>query len=98
MKYFGVGLVLLGLGVLSAPRLLAQEGPSSAGTQDGPLATLKKDIKILVLAKISDPVIIGYIRHNARPGEPPTTQDLVELKQAGASEAVLKALVEATAT
>jgi hypothetical protein len=52
----------------------------------------KADIKKLIDAKMSDTVIVSYIKTNAPVRMTPT--DLVLLKSAGATEAVLTALVQ----
>lgn len=52
----------------------------------------REDIKKLVAAKISDDVILSFIRRNG-PALPLSADDLVDLKQAGASERVLAAMM-----
>jgi len=56
----------------------------------------KEDIKKLVAAGISDDVIMSYIRTNG-PVAKLSADDVVELKQAGASEKVLAAAMGAPA-
>lgn len=56
----------------------------------------KEDIKKLAAAGVGDEVILTYIRSNG-PVARLTADDIVELKQAGASEKVLSALVGGTA-
>ncbi len=51
----------------------------------------KEDVRKLVAAGISDDVIVTFIRTRG-PVQPMSADDLVELKQAGASEKVLAAL------
>ncbi len=100
MKYFGAALIIAGLGFLQNGPLSAQgepSNPSPAPAESRPGSALKKDVLILIHARISDPVIISYIRKNAAPGERATSQDVIDLKQAGASDALLTAYAEATA-
>jgi len=100
MKYLATALIVAGLGFPGA-ELFGQVAPpnsSSSSTNSGLGSALKKQILSLVQAKMADPIIISYIRRNVSPGNRISSQDVVELKQAGASDAVLTALVEATAS
>ena len=53
----------------------------------------KEDIRKLVGAGVSDEVIVTFIRSNG-PVQKMSSDDLIELKQSGASERVLGALIE----
>lgn len=98
MKMFGAVLIAASLGFLSIPGAYAQVSPPPAPSPGSwsNWSSVKDGIKTLLQAKVGDAVIIAYINHNAADLHP-TTQDLVDLKQAGASEAVLMSLVGATA-
>jgi hypothetical protein len=55
----------------------------------------KEDVQKLLIAGISEDTIVEYIHRNA-PAAPMTTEDLTELKAAGASDRVLTALLDAS--
>lgn len=57
----------------------------------------KNDIRKLLAAGISEPTIVEFIRKNA-PAEPLSIDDITELKKAGAGDAVLSAMLEASRT
>jgi hypothetical protein len=57
----------------------------------------KEDVKKLLVAGVSENTIVLYIRQNA-PASPLTADDLIDLKGAGASDAVLNALQDASRT
>lgn len=52
----------------------------------------KDDVKKLVVAKLSDDVILSYIKSN-QPITHMSASDIVELKEAGASDIIVKALM-----
>ncbi|HVR85697.1 MAG TPA: hypothetical protein VMU54_15370 [Planctomycetota bacterium] len=96
MKTFGAALLIGSLTVFNLPGLDAQATPPPPGTTATPSSqwtSLKEDIQTLLQAKLSDVVILAYIHRHATALNP-SPQDLVDLKQAGASEAVLAAVVE----
>jgi hypothetical protein len=61
------------------------------------LIVTKDEVRKLLDAGISDQTIIEYIRNNG-PSEPLSVDEVTELKEAGASDAVLKAMLDASRT
>jgi hypothetical protein len=92
MKYLSAVLVAVAVTALVMPEARAQASyPSQADSESW--ATLKAGVRTLVQAHVSDAVTIAYIKRNS-PGVQPSIRDLIELKEAGASDAVLTALLE----
>ena len=55
----------------------------------------KEDVRRLLNAGVSEQTIVEFIRRNA-PAEPLSVEDVMELKAAGAGDAVLNAMLEAS--
>jgi hypothetical protein len=62
-----------------------------------PLSITKEDLRKLLDAGVGDQVIVEYIRSNG-PAEPLSVEDVTELKKAGASDSVLRAMLDASRT
>lgn len=60
-----------------------------------PFTVTKEDLRKLLDAGVGDQVIIEYIRSNG-PAEPLSVEEVTELKKAGASDSVLRAMLEAS--
>jgi len=78
-------------GFLPAADAFTPAGPLQSGSYS------KEDLKKLLEAKVSDATIIAYLKRNP-PGPNLSAQDLIELRAAGADDAVLAAMVEASTT
>jgi len=89
-----VAIVALAIGMTAFPNPARGFLPA-ASVQAGDFS--KEDLKKLLAAKLSDATIIAYIKRNP-PGAMVSAEDLIELKTAGADDAVLAALVEASKT
>ena len=57
----------------------------------------KEDVRRLLNAGVSEQTIVEFIHRNS-PAEPLSVEDMTELKAAGATDAVLKAMLEASRT
>jgi hypothetical protein len=55
----------------------------------------KQDVKKLLAAGLSDPVVVKFVEQNG-PMEKLSPEDVAELKAAGASDSLIQALLEAT--
>ena len=62
-----------------------------------PFTVTKEDLRKLLDAGVSDQTIIEYIRSNG-PAEPLSVEDVTDLKKAGASDSILRAMLEASRT
>jgi hypothetical protein len=94
MTNLRLGLLLVGLGSLLAQAASAQESapnPSAPANQGG---VTKEEIKKFLNAQISEDAIISYIRKHP-PYPPICCDDLTDLKRSGASDDLIKALIEA---
>src|SRR5437870_10523845 len=55
----------------------------------------KEEVRRLLDAHVSDPTIIAYVQKNG-PMQPLSIEDVTELKKAGASDDVMRALLDAS--
>ena len=89
-----LGLILLGLSCLPLRTTAAQESPPNPSAAANRGGVTKEEIKKFLEAQVSEDAIIVYIRKH--PPDPPICcDDLTDLKRSGASDDLIKALIQA---
>jgi hypothetical protein len=87
-------LILLGLSAVMLRTSAAQDTPPNPSAAPNHEGVTKEEIKKFLEAQISEDAIISYIRKHP-PNPPICCDDLTDLKRSGASDDLIKTLIEA---